>query len=85
MSQQYCAGRTPAVQPDSRLASGYDELTRLDQALREAERRLAAAHGLCGGPPPAQQAQEVYLEVLALRDCARRVLLELSELWIAER
>lgn len=73
------------VQAASRLTCGYDELTRVDQALREAERRLADAHSLSAHQLGAQQAQVVYLEVLALRDRARRVLVELGEIWISDR
>jgi hypothetical protein len=85
MSQQFCADSSPSTVAASRLASGYDELTRVDQALREAERRLEAAHRLCAQQPGAQQAQALYLEVLALRDRARRVLIELAEMWVADR
>ena len=58
---------------------------RVDQALREAERRLETAHRLCAQPPGAQHTQAAYLEVLALRDRARRVLTELAEMWVADR
>jgi len=66
------------------LASGYDELTRVDQALRDAERRLEAAHRRCGANGP-QQALELYLEIMALRDRSRRVLAVLGEVWVADR
>jgi hypothetical protein len=85
MSQQFCAERPQPVHAVSRLVSGYDELTRVDLALREAERRLAAAHSLSPQQAGAQQAQAAYLEVLALRDRARRVLIELAEDWVADR
>ena len=65
------------------LASGYDELTRVDQALRNAEQRLQAAHSqrVENGP---QRAQELYLEVIALRHRSRQVLKVLGEIWVAE-
>ena len=85
MSQQFCADSQQPAPATSRLISGYDELTRVDLALRDAERRLAAAHSLCPQQPGAQQAQKLYLEVLALRDRARRVLIELAEDWVADR
>jgi hypothetical protein len=85
MSQEFCATSIGPAHATSRLASRYTELTRLDDALRDAEWRLAAAHRLCAQDPGAQQTQAVYLEVLALRDRARRVLTELAEMWVADR
>ena len=69
---------------NTRLASGYGELTRLDQALREAEQRLNAAHRLCAGQHGTRQAKELYREIIALRDRSRLVLADLGEIWIAE-
>lgn len=66
------------------LASGYDELTRVDQALRNAEQRLDAAHSECTKHGP-RRAQELYLEVIALRDRSSLVLKVLGEIWVAER
>jgi hypothetical protein len=85
MSQQFRADSPQPGQAASRLMSGYDELTRVDLALREAERRLAAAHRMSPAQQGAQQAQALYLEVLALRDRARRVLTELADDWAADR
>ena len=66
------------------LASGYSELTRVDQALREAEQRLEAAHIMCG-EHGRQRAQAAYQEVIALRDRSRVVLAVLGEIWVAQR
>lgn len=85
MSQQPCVQSTVSVQAASRLASVYDELTRVDRQLREAEGRLAAAHSLSAQQLGAEQTQVAYLEVLALRERAQRVLVELAEIWIADR
>lgn len=85
MSQELCTDSNIPVQAASRLASGYDELTRLDLALRDAERRLEAAHRECAQQPGSGQAAELYREVLSLRDRARRVLTELAEIWVADR
>ena len=73
-----------AVQAVSRLASGYDELKRVDRALRDAERALEAAHRECAQHHDVRQAQALYREVLALRDEARRVLIELAQMWVAD-
>lgn len=86
MSQQFCPDNshdTPMTA--TRLASGYDELTQVDQALGEAERRLAAAHRRCGQWSGPSHAQELYRELLALRDRSRRMLSELAEIWVADR
>lgn len=85
MSQQLCTDRTVPAKTTSRLASGYDELTRLDLALVDAERRLEAAHRECAQQPGSGRAAELYLEVLALRDRARRVLSQLGEFWVSDR
>lgn len=65
------------------LASSYDELMRVDHALRSAERRLQAAHSqrVDNGP---QRARELYLEVIALRHRSSLMLKVLAEIWVAE-
>ena len=83
MSQELHADRTDRFDTSVILASGYDELTRVDHALRNAERRLQAAHGERIGQGP-QRAQELYLEVIALRHRSRQVLKVLAEIWVAE-
>ncbi len=85
MSQESCTDNNDLVQAGSRLASGYDELTRVDEALREAERRLHAAHLDCARQQPTQRPHEIYREVQSLRDRSRQVLSELGEIWVAER
>lgn len=85
MSHESCTDNNAAVQAGSSLASGYDELTRVDQALRDAERRLDQAHRDCAGQLGPRQATEVYREVLSLRDRSRQVLSELAEIWVADR
>ena len=74
----------PALQAVSRLVSGYDELKRIDRALQDAERALAAAHRQCAQQRDVRQAHALYLEVLALRDKARRVLIELAQMWTGD-
>jgi hypothetical protein len=73
---------TPASDLPARLRSGYEQLTQVDQALRDAEQRLLNAHVQPGRD--GARAQEVYLEVLSLRDRSRRVLDELAEVWAGE-
>jgi hypothetical protein len=85
MDQPLSADSSCSGPPACELASGYDELTRVDQALRDAERRLETAHRLSSRHTGAVELQELYLEVLALRGRARRVLKELSELWVRDR
>src|SRR4051794_29560495 len=82
MNHEDCVHSQPAVQAASRLASGYDELKRVDRALRDAERALEAAHRQCAQHHDVRQAQALYLEVLALRHEARRVLVELAHMWV---
>lgn len=84
MSQELHSDRSDRFDAGLVLASGYDELTRVDQALRDAEQRLWAAHALCMEHGP-RQAQEVYLEVVALRDRTRQVLALLGDIWAADR
>lgn len=67
-----------------KIRRGYAELQQLDQALRQAEHRLQAAHAqfACGqGPRPDSG---LYREVLELRDRSRRLLDELGDLFTAE-
>ena len=85
MRQSLCTDCPMPGNTASRLASGYDELTRLDLALRDAERRLEAAHRGYAQQPGSGQVAELYLEVLSLRDRVRRVLKELAEIWVADR
>lgn len=82
MSQQLHADPTDRFDASVMLASGYQELTRVEQALREAEKRLAAAHRrrMEHGP---RQAQELYREVVALRGRSRLMLAVLGEIWVA--
>lgn len=82
MSQELHADPSDRIDARDILASGYDELTRVDMALRDAEQRLQAAHGACMGDGP-QRAQELYLEVIALRHRSRLVLAVLGEIWVA--
>jgi hypothetical protein len=84
MSQALNREPTDRFDAGAILASGYDELTRVDQALRDAERRLAAAHHR-SGEQGVRQAQELYLEVMALRIQSRRVLAILGEIWVRDR
>ena len=83
MSQELDADQTDRFDTRVILASGYDELTRVDQALRTAEQRLQAAHSqrVKNGP---KRAQELYQEVIALRHRSRQVLNVLGEIWVAE-
>lgn len=85
MSQESCTDANNPVQPGSRLASGFDELTRVEEALREAERRLHAAHLDCARQQAAERPEALYREVLSLRDRSRQVLSELGEIWVADR
>ena len=81
MSHESCAERAPGVPLACGLASTYEELTRVDGALHIAEHKLLAAHRRHPDRKPLE-AQYVYLEVLALRERARWLLGELSELWV---
>ncbi len=76
---------TQSIDISARLACGYDELTRVDEALREAERRLHAAHLACARQQATQRPHEIYREVQSLRDRSRQVLSELGEIWVTER
>ena len=82
MSHELHADKTDRFDTSVILASGYDELTRVDQALRDAELRLKAAHSKFVEHGP-QRAQELYLEVIALRHRSRQVLKVLAEIWVA--
>ena len=65
------------------LSTGYAELRHVDQALHEAERKLADAHKDFvnrTGPSP----QGIYREVLRLRQQARLMLEQLAELFLSE-
>jgi hypothetical protein len=57
-------------------------LTRVDEALRSAQLRLAAAHRHRSQDA---RAEELYREILSLRARSRRMLAELAELWAADR
>ncbi len=84
MRQELHADPTDRFDTSAILASGYDELTRVDQKLRDAEQRLEAAHFLCS-EHGRQRAQAAYQEVIALRDQSRQVLAVLGEIWVAGR
>lgn len=84
MNHESCTDNHAPAHAGSRLASGYDELTRVDQALRDAERRLDQAHRDCAGQLGPRQATEAYREVLSLRHRSRQVLSELGEIWVAD-
>lgn len=84
MSQELQADPTDRFATSAILASGYDELTRVDQELRAAQQRLDAAHIQCGEHGP-QRAQAAYREVITLRDRSKLVLAVLGEMWVAER
>lgn len=74
---------TPDI--SARLACGYDELTRVEDALRDAERRLLAAHLDGARQQSAERPEQLYREVLSLRDRSRQVLSELGDTWVADR
>lgn len=79
------ADRTEPVDTAARLAAGYVALTQVDEAIRAAQQRLQAAHLRCSQQQRgAVGAEEIYGEILALRDCSRRMLAELAEIWVAE-
>lgn len=84
MSQELHADPTDRFDTSTILASGYDQLKLVDQALRDAEKRLRAAHIQCIEHGP-RRAQALYQEVIALRDRSRLMLAVLGELWVAER
>jgi len=84
MSQELHRDPTDRFDAGEILASGYDELTRVDEALRDAERQLRAAHSQCLEDGP-RRAQQLYLEVIALRDKSRSMLAVLGEIWVADR
>lgn len=72
----------PPVSPSS-LASSYAELEAIDDALREAEQRLKAAHLAYAkreGPCPDHQ----YREVVHLRERSRELLDDLADLFLGE-
>lgn len=83
MSQELHRDPTDRFNAGLILVCGYDELTRVDRALRDAEQRLKTAHAMCGEHGPSH-AQEVYQEVVALRDRTRQVLAVLGEIWVAD-
>lgn len=83
MSYELDADPTDRFDRSEILVSGYDELTRVDQALRDAEQRLQAAHIQPTEQGP-RRAQELYREVVALRDRSKLVLAVLGEIWVAE-
>jgi hypothetical protein len=85
MNTQSCADAGESPDPGRRLASGYIELTRIDEALRAAQQRLMAAHLLRARQQDAGRAELVYREILCLRDRSRRMLAELAEIWAADR
>jgi hypothetical protein len=65
------------------LSAGYAELRNVDQALREAEQNLKAAHHDFAnrkGPRP----DSIYREVLRLREQSRRLLDQLGDLFLRE-
>lgn len=66
--------------PDQ-LNAGYAQLQDVDQALREAERDLQAAHrDFAGRQGPRPEA--VYLEVVRLREQSRLLLNQLADLFL---
>ena len=83
MSHELHADPTDRFDTSVILASSYDQLTRVDQALRNAERRLQAAHSKCTEHGPLR-AQKLYLEVVALRQRSRQMLKVLAEIWVAQ-
>ncbi len=65
------------------LASGYADLKRLDQALRDAEQRLHDAHiDYAHGQGPRPDSQ--YQEVIVLRQRSRSMLDALARLFLAK-
>jgi len=77
------ASKSPRPGRPQQLCASYAELQGVDQALREAERRLESAHQQFArrqGPRP----DSLYREVLELRDRSRRLLDELGDLFTAE-
>jgi hypothetical protein len=79
----FFASNLPRPGRAQKLCSSYAELQDVDQALRDAEHRLGAAHtqfarGL--GPRP----DGLYREVLQLRDHSRRLLDELGDLFVED-
>ena len=73
----------PQASLQLRLRSAYVELTEVDEALRQAQERLACAHQNCAHLHSANRAEELYREILMLRDRSRRVLRALGEMWVA--
>ena len=79
-------GDTPPVAAQQRLCElscGYAELEEVDEALREAEQGLKAAHADFAnskGPRP----EALYREVVRLREKSRRLLDELAEMFLGE-
>ncbi len=84
--ESFRVDRIQPVDTAARLVARYVELTRVDEAIRAAQQRLEAARLRCS---PKQQggnsAAEIYGEILALRDRSRQMLVELAEIWVAER
>lgn len=86
MSQDHGADLAQRANPAADLHIHYHELTLVEQALRSAEQRLHAAHLQSGQQQRAtQRAEELYREVLALRDQSRRVLADLGEMWVRQK
>jgi hypothetical protein len=65
------------------LRSGYAELSQVDEALRQAEEKLRAAHGHVA-KGQAARTEALYREVLSLRQQSRVVLDGLADMWLAE-
>jgi DNA-binding PucR family transcriptional regulator len=77
------ASKSPRPGRPQKLCSGYAELQDVDQALRDAEHRLEAAHKQFArgvGPRP----DSLFREVLQLRDHSRRLLDELGDLFVED-
>lgn len=75
--------QAPVSSPPEQLGAGYAQLQDVDQALREAERDLRAAHrdfAARQGPRP----EAVYLEVLRLREQSRLLLRQLGDLFLRD-
>lgn len=73
----------PIASRPEQLSAGYAQLEDVEQALREAERDLQAAHrdfAARAGPRP----EAVYLEVVRLRGQARVLLNQLADLFLRD-
>lgn len=73
--------RAPRIPIACGLVSKYAELARVDAALRVAEHNLLAVHRQ-HLDRKLLEAQDIYVEVLGLRTRVRRLLGELSDLWV---